>query len=308
MPLHFISIGGLRGKGFKTAMTAPFHIARAIQQSIVLLKKVDPDAVIGMGGFVSGPGGVASWSMRCPLIIHEQNAKAGFTNKLLARFSKRTLEGFPQAFQPSSKVITIGNPIRHEIEMLPSPQDRVRGPRMRLLVLGGSLGAQALNDVVPRALAKLGPAERPEILHQTGEKHFAATQQFYGSMGLKATLAPFIQEMAHAYSWADMVLCRAGALTVAELCAAGLGAILVPFPFATDDHQTANARFMVDNKAGLCIQQAALTEAGLAEVLKQFSQSPERRIAMGQAAYQLRKVNVAEKFYEILCEAVLQST
>ncbi|MBX3709323.1 MAG: undecaprenyldiphospho-muramoylpentapeptide beta-N-acetylglucosaminyltransferase [Gammaproteobacteria bacterium] len=306
IPLHFITINGVRGKGIKTLMLAPFKIFLAIQQSMRVIKKIHPDITIGMGGFVSGPGGIASWLTRCPLIIHEQNAKVGLTNRALACFSKRILEGFPTAFTPRSKVMTIGNPVRHELEHLPPPQERLipNHAPFRLLILGGSLGAKALNEVVPRAIAKLKHEERPEIWHQTGEKHYAAAKKAYESMGVQANLTPFIKNMAHAYAWTNMVLCRAGALTVTELCAVGVGAIFVPFPFAVDDHQTANADFMVKHKAALCIQQSELTEDRLADVVKQFSQSPESRFDMAKAAYQLRRVNVAERFYKILCEVI----
>lgn len=305
IPLHLITITGLRGKGIKPLLTAPFKITKAVLQAMRIMRKVNPDVVIGMGGFVSGPGGIASWLTRRPLIIHEQNAKAGFTNKMLARFAKRVLSGFPTAFSPAPNVMDIGNPVRAEIANLPSPDKRFDGskPSFHLLVLGGSLGAQALNDVVPRALSHLSPHERPEIMHQTGEKHFDIAKNAYESAKVQAELKPFIRDMAQAYQWADMVICRAGALTVAELCTVGLGAIFVPFPHAVDDHQTANASFMVNHEAALCIQQRELTEDRLADIVRQYSQSPEKRLHMAQAAYQLRKVNVAEKIFEI-CEEV----
>lgn len=304
IPLHLIAINGLRGKGVKTLMLAPFKILQAITQSLCVMRKVQPDIVIGMGGFVSGPGGMASWLSCRPLIIHEQNAKAGLTNKVLAHFSKRILEGFPDVFPKQTKVNAVGNPVRDEIACLPSPESRSTVAPFRLLVLGGSLGAQGLNEMVPRALALLKPDERPEIWHQTGEKHAEAAKKHYETMGLQVKLTPFITDMAEAYGWANMVLCRAGASTVAELCAAGLGAILVPYPYAVDDHQTANADFMVRNGAALCVQQSELTEHRLADILRQFLQAPDKRLKMAEAAWQLRKVNVAEKIYEILCDVV----
>lgn len=303
-PLHLITISGLRGKGIKPLLTAPLRVSIAIKQAMRIMKDIQPDVIIGMGGFVSGPGGVASWLMRRPLIIHEQNAKAGLTNKILACFAKYILEGFPAAFKARPNVINIGNPVRSDIANLSSPQERLHaGLHLRLLVLGGSLGAQALNDVVPRALAQLHVDERPEVLHQTGDKHLTAAKKNYAAVDVQANLQPFINDMAHAYAWADMVICRAGALTVAELCAAGLPAIFVPFPHAVDDHQTANAEFMVENHAALSIQQSELTATRLADIVRQYSLEPEKRLAMAQAAYQLRNVNVAEKFFEI-CEEV----
>jgi len=303
IPLHLITINGLRGKGFFTLLLAPLKISVAVKQSLCVIKKVKPDAVIGMGGFVSGPGGLASWLSRRPLVIHEQNARAGFTNKVLARFSRCILEGFPDVFSKQSKVIAVGNPVRDEIEHLPPPSKRFDSSP-RLLVLGGSLGAQGLNESLPRALLQLKVEERPEIWHQTGNKHFEMTKKLYESMGVQANLTPFIHEMAEAYSWANMVLCRAGASTIAELCTAGLGAILVPYPHAVDDHQTANADFMVKNGAALCMQQAELTDSRLADIIRQFSQAPDKRLRLAEAAYQLRKVDVAEKIYKILCDVI----
>lgn len=307
IPLHMIRINGLRGKGAKIFLAAPFKILAAIWQSLKIIKKINPDMVVGMGGFASGPGGAAAFLSGKPLVIHEQNARAGMTNKLLAHAAKRVLQGFPGSFAPQSKLLHIGNPVREEIENLPPPQMRGHQSNQRLLVLGGSLGAQALNNIVPYAIAQLKPQERPELWHQTGEKHFEAVKKIYEELGLnsdKIKIVPFIKDMAHAYGWANMVLCRAGALTVAELCTAGLGAIFVPFPHAVDDHQTANADFMVRRHAAVCIQQKELTDSRLAEVIQAFSASPEKRFAMAQAAYQLRKVNVAKQFYEILCEVM----
>lgn len=299
---HRVSINGLRGKGALALLAAPYKILTAIAQSIRVIKEVQPDIIVGMGGFVSGPGGMAGWLSRRPLVIHEQNAKAGMTNKILARFSRRVLEGFPAAFTASKKVIMTGNPVRSDIEALPAPTSRLSSSRgrFRLLVLGGSLGAKALNDLLPNVLAQLGIEERPEIWHQTGEKHVEDTKKAYESKGIQANVQAFIQDMAAAYSWADMVLCRSGALTVAELCAAGLGAVLVPYPYAVDDHQTANADYMVGGGAALCVQQAVLTETCLLEIIRQYAQAPEKRLAMAQAAYALRKVQVAETMTKIL--------
>jgi UDP-N-acetylglucosamine--N-acetylmuramyl-(pentapeptide) pyrophosphoryl-undecaprenol N-acetylglucosamine transferase len=305
LPLHTISITGLRGKNLKTLLSAPFRIIYAIHQAIKVLRQVQPDLVIGMGGFVSGPGGLASWLTNCPLIIHEQNAIAGFTNKQLARFAKRVLEGFPQAFKPQAKVQVVGNPVRQELESVAPPEKRFLSPRkpFRLLVIGGSLGAQALNDILPRALATLPKDLRPEVWHQTGEKHFAATKNAYETMQIQANLVPFVKDMAQAYAWADIIVCRAGALTIAELCAVGLGAILVPFPHAVDDHQTANASFLVTHGAALCIQQAELTDLRLAAIVQDFAAKPERCLTMAQAAYALRNTQVVKKIYDI-CEEV----
>lgn len=303
IPLHFITIGGLRGKGIKPLLLAPFRITKAIWQAMQIMNQVKPDIVIGMGGFVSGPGGVASWLTRRPLVIHEQNAKAGLTNRLLSKVAKRVLQGFPGAFPASSKVMTIGNPVRREIEEVPAPDQRLVADRkpLRLLVLGGSLGAKAINEIVPRTLSMLSANARPEVFHQTGEKLFDDTKKLYETMGISVNLVPFVKDMANVYTWADMVLCRAGALTVAELCAVGLGAIFVPFPHAVDDHQTANAQFMVKHDAALCIQQNELSETRLAELVETFVQEPNKRVAMAEAAYRLRHIHVTEKIFKI-CE------
>lgn len=305
-PLHFVSIYGLRGKGYKQLLTAPLKISSAIRQSQAIIQTINPDIVLGMGGFVSGPGGIASWLLRRPLIVHEQNAKAGMTNKILAYFAKKVLEGFPTSFKPQTKVVTVGNPVRREIENLPGPRvrfDEDRGP-FRLLVIGGSLGAQALNELIPPAIAQLPPELRPEIWHQTGAKHFDKAKQLYSALNLPVQLSPFIEDMRRAYNWADIVICRAGALTVAELCAVGLGAIFVPYPHAVDDHQTANANFMVKKGAAICVQQSVLTKELLAQTLSDFAKAPSKRLEMACAAYQLRNIRVTEKIFDILLDVM----
>ena len=305
IPLHLIEISGLRGKGVTSLLKAPWLIYKAVMQSVRILREIKPDVVIGMGGFASGPGGIASYLTRCPLVIHEQNAKAGLTNKVLSRVARRVLQGFPGAFPDAKKVMTVGNPVRREIEAVPEPAVRIPPARQpfRLLVLGGSLGAKALNDMVPQALAVLSPEVCPDVWHQTGDKNYADTKTLYESMGVSANLVPFVKDMAEAYAWADMVLCRAGALTVAELCAVGLGAVFVPFPYAVDDHQTANADFMVRHDAALCVQQKELTAGRLAEIVGEFALSPSKRQNMAEAAYRLRHIHVTEKIFEI-CEEI----
>ncbi len=305
-PIHFVSISGLRGKGWKDLLLAPWRLLIAVMQALKIIRKLKPDVVLGMGGFVSGPGGIASQLLRYPLVIHEQNAKAGLTNKWLSYFAIKVLEGFPNTFPQSKKVVATGNPIRKEIVKLSPSADRFKQrQQLQLLVLGGSLGAAAINELVPRAVAKLAASERPIVYHQTGEKHFADTQKAYEKAGVLAKIEPFIVEMDKAYAWADVVLCRAGALTIAELCTAGVGAVLVPYPYAADDHQTANANFMVKQAAALLIQQAALTEDALVGILKQFNSSPQKCIAMAQAAYQLRQIDATDKVLKI-CEEVCQ--
>jgi UDP-N-acetylglucosamine--N-acetylmuramyl-(pentapeptide) pyrophosphoryl-undecaprenol N-acetylglucosamine transferase len=321
IPIHYISIGGVRGKSIKQKMMAPFRLLNAVMQALKIIRQINPDIVIGMGGFASGPGGIASWLLRKPIVIHEQNAKAGMTNTWLACVAKKVLEGFPKTFKPSKKVIAIGNPVRSEIANLPAPEKRIekQAKPLHLLVLGGSLGAQAINELLPQALAILPEHERPFILHQVGEKHFENAKMAYDAAGIpfkeksqfaqpfssqkeKVEIVPFIQEMDKAYCAADLVLCRAGALTIAELCAAGLGAILVPFPFAVDDHQTVNGNFMVEQGAAILVQQKELTAEKLAALLKEFYFSREKCIAMAKAAYSLRRVDATNKVLTICQE------
>lgn len=309
IPLYYISIQGLRGKGVKTLLGAPLKIFQAVREARRALLTIKPDIVIGMGGFVSGPGGAACRLLGYPLIIHEQNAKAGLTNKLLARIARSILQAFPHTFsQNLAKVVTTGNPVRTEIEQLPNPKLRAReqGRSLRLLVLGGSLGAKAINEILPATLALLPTSQRPEVWHQTGDKLFSATKKIYDDLQINVRLDPFIDNMAEAYQWADVVLCRAGALTVAELCAAGRGAIFIPYPHAVDDHQTANAAFMVEHGAAICIQQANLNAEILADKLRDFAEDLDSHFSMASAAYHLRKVDVAEHIY-CLCQKVVMT-
>lgn len=305
IPLHIIKINGVRGKNKLTFLLAPFKIAGAVWQSIKVMRRLKPDVVIGMGGFVSGPGGVAAWLLGVPLIIHEQNAIAGTTNKILAHFAKKILLGFPTAFKSGPKVKWVGSPVREELESMLAPNLRLTDHQgsMRLLVLGGSLGAKALNELVPKAIASLPTDARPAIIHQAGEQTFFETKNDYQSRGIEADVRPFIKEMGQVYSWADMVICRAGALTVSEICVVGLGALFVPFPFAIDDHQTANARYLVSQGAAQCMQQKDLTEAQLAGIVREFMINPKKRLDMALKAYRLRKIHVVDEIYQI-CQEV----
>jgi UDP-N-acetylglucosamine--N-acetylmuramyl-(pentapeptide) pyrophosphoryl-undecaprenol N-acetylglucosamine transferase len=305
IPLHIISIGGVRGKSVLTLLKAPFRILLAIYQALRILLRLKPNVVIGMGGFASGPGGIASWILRCPLMIHEQNAKAGLTNQWLRKFSKKVLTGFPDVFGQHVKISTVGNPVRAEIVSLTPPEQRLsaRHGQLRLLVLGGSLGAQAINEIVPQALAQENLSNKIEVYHQAGDKHYEAAIQAYKQAGVKADkLVPFISDMRQAYDWADIVLCRAGALTIAELCAVGLGSILVPFPHAVDDHQTANAEFLVANGAAILVPQRDLTKEKLVMLLNDLLTNPDKRMQMAKAAYELRQINVTEKIYQFCQE------
>jgi UDP-N-acetylglucosamine--N-acetylmuramyl-(pentapeptide) pyrophosphoryl-undecaprenol N-acetylglucosamine transferase len=270
--MEWISVQGLRGKGAITLLLAPFRLLLALYQSLRAMHRHRPAAVLGMGGFVSGPGGLAAWMTRRPLLIHEQNAVAGLTNRLLARLARVVLQAFPGSFPPGVKCETVGNPVRREIAALPVPAQRfgARSGPLRLLVLGGSQGALALNRGVPAALVRLASDRRPVVRHQTGERTLDAAREAYRHYGVEAELLPFIEDMADAYAWADLVICRAGALTVAELAAAGLAAIFIPFQAAVDDHQTANASPMVAAGAAVLLAERDLNDETLAAVLAEW--------------------------------------
>ncbi len=270
--MEWISVTGLRRKGAISMVLAPLQLLLALMQSLRVILKHKPAAVLGMGGFVSGPGGLAAWLLRRPLVIHEQNAVAGLTNRLLARLARVVLQAFPGSFSSNVKTETVGNPVRADIAALEDPAVRYAGREgpLRLLVLGGSQGALALNKVVPAALALLSDELRPIVRHQAGERTIAEAQAAYDAHNIDVELQPYIEDMAEAYAWADLVVCRAGALTVAELSAAGLPAIFVPFPSAVDDHQTANARPMTDAGAAALMPEKDLSDETLAGLLKHW--------------------------------------
>ena len=284
--IEWISVRGLRRKGLLATLIAPFQIGWALLQSLGVILRRRPAAVLGMGGFVSGPGGVAAWLTRRPLVIHEQNAAAGLTNRLLARLARVVLQAFPGSFNSDVGAETVGNPVREDIAAIEPPARRYadRHGSLRLLVLGGSQGALALNRTVPAALALLDAADRPVVRHQCGEKTLDIARQAYAGSGIDVELLPFIEDMAKAHSWADLVVCRAGALTVAELCAAGLPALFVPYPAAVDDHQTANARPMAAAGAAAIIQEAELTAASLADVLRDWLRSRDELATLAAKA------------------------
>lgn len=285
--LHTLDIAGVRGQGVRRLLAAPVKLARAIFMAWRFLRQWRPDFVLGMGGFVAGPGGVAAWLSRTPLFIHEQNAIPGFTNRQLARFSRHVFQAFPGAFS-GADVSTVGNPVRRSICELPDPEQRMqdREGAVRVLVLGGSQGAVALNEKLPGLLQGLAREVPLDIRHQAGGKNLAAAQQAYASVGLDADIEPFIDDMSEAYGWADLVICRAGALTVSELAAAGVASVLVPFPFAVDDHQTHNAQFLVQQGAALLIPQASLTDATVQERVLPLIKQRDALLAMAKAARQ----------------------
>ncbi|MCG7986052.1 MAG: undecaprenyldiphospho-muramoylpentapeptide beta-N-acetylglucosaminyltransferase [Candidatus Thiodiazotropha lotti] len=285
-PIRTLEVKGLRGSGLKRRIMAPWVVSRSLLQAYRLLRQVQPNLVLGMGGFVTGPGGVAARLMKIPLVIQEQNAIPGLTNRILARFANKVFEAFPGSFGAEAQAETVGNPVRQEIIDLLPPEARFsqRSGPIRLLVLGGSLGARALNQTLPEALALLSREERPLVRHQAGEKLLQETIESYRQQGVEAEIKAFERDMAEAYGWADLVLCRAGALTVTELATAGLGSILVPYPHAVDDHQTHNAQFLVEAGAAQLVQQSDLNAADLAGRLKSLCASRESLLQMARAA------------------------
>ena len=297
---EWITVQGLRGKGTLALLAAPFQLLRALYQSLRIMARHRPAAVLGMGGFVSGPGGLAAWLTRRPLIIHEQNAIAGLTNRLLARLARVVLQAFPGSFSPRVKAETVGNPVREDIAQLEEPGSRfaLRNGPLRLLVLGGSQGALALNRLVPEALALLPAAQRPEVRHQAGERTITAARENYRRCGIEAEVLTFIEDMAAAYAWADLVVCRAGALTVAELSAAGVPAIFVPFPAAVDDHQTANAKPMAEAGAAVIVQERDLTAESLARLLQEWLSSREELRARALKARSLAEPRALDRIVQ----------
>ena len=304
-PLHFIDVVGLRGKsGVVGKLKAPFGLLKALWQAIGVVRRVGPQCVLGFGGFASGPGGLAARLLGKPLVIHEQNAVAGTTNRILQKLATRVLQAFPNAL---AKGEHCGNPVRREISALEAPQSRltfVEGLRPRLLVLGGSLGALAINQVLPEALALLPVTERPRVVHQCGQKHIDVTRKAYEDAGVDAEVVAFVDDMAAAYGAADFVICRAGALTVSELTAAGLGSVLIPYPHAIDDHQRENARWLVDNNAAVMVQQKGLNPEALATLLKEFLVNKQQLVAMAVAARALALPNAVNTVADV-CEEVM---
>lgn len=248
--LHRLPFGGVRGKGVGTLLAAPWRLLRAVALALRLMRNLAPSAVISFGGYAAAPGGIAAWLSRRPLLVHEANRVPGTTNRLLARFASRVLTGFPQTFGARTEAEVTGNPVRPAIAAIAAPEERMAGRQqpLCLLVLGGSQGARSLNAGVPQAVAASTP-NRWQVRHQSGRGNSSPVRAAYAAAGVDADVTEFIDDMAAAYAWADLAICRAGALTLAEITAAGVPSILVPFPHAVDDHQTANARFLADADA-----------------------------------------------------------
>jgi len=295
----WVNFSGLRGKGMLRKLMLPFNLLRALGQSAAAMFRYRPDVVLGLGGYITFPGGLMAALLRRPLAIHEQNSIAGLSNKVLARLAQRTLSGFPDVLPG---VEWCGNPVRTSIAALPEPAQRygARSGKLNVLVVGGSLGAKALNEALPQALAMLPEEARPNVLHQTGKQHFDVVQQLYRNEGVEADIRPFLDDMAGCYADADVVICRAGALTVAELAAAGVASILVPFPFAVDDHQTHNARFLSERGAAVLLPQTELNAGQLAQLLRELTR--EKLLAMAQQARGVAKADAAQRVADVCKE------
>lgn len=297
-----IDFGGLRGKGLVTVALLPLRLLRAFWQSIQVLRRVKPDVVLGLGGYITFPGGMMGVLLGKPLLLHEQNSVAGLANKVLAGVADRVFTAFPKVLKGG---LWVGNPLRAAFLNQSDPAQRFAGRRgpLKLLVVGGSLGAKALNDIVPQALALLPEAGRPVVLHQSGAKQIDALRANYAAAGVAAQLTPFIDDTAQAFSDADLVICRAGASTVTELAAVGAAALFVPFPSAVDDHQTVNARFLVDQGAGWLVPQGQLTPASLADLLQNMD-----RPSLLEKALAAKKMEKLEATRDIVaaCEELIQ--
>jgi UDP-N-acetylglucosamine--N-acetylmuramyl-(pentapeptide) pyrophosphoryl-undecaprenol N-acetylglucosamine transferase len=306
IPIEWLTVSGLRGKGWLTLLAAPFRLTLALWQALQVMRRHRPAAVVGLGGFVTGPGGLAAWLTRRPLIIHEQNAVAGFTNRCLSHLANEVLEAFPDSFSNSVPTRTIGNPVREDIAAAATPQVRFAGRHgaIKMLVFGGSQGAVRLNTVVPLALSQLAGGQHLNVRHQAGARWHEAAVQNYARSGVRAEVTAFIEDMAEAYSWADLVICRSGALTVCELAAVGVASVLVPFPAAVDDHQTANAAYLVENGAALLIADRDLTPQRLCATLQKLCTDRVQLLEMAIRARDLAQPRAAED----LAQACLRYT
>jgi UDP-N-acetylglucosamine--N-acetylmuramyl-(pentapeptide) pyrophosphoryl-undecaprenol N-acetylglucosamine transferase len=301
--MAWVRFQGIRGKGLSAVLLLPGRLLLAFWQAQAAIRRIAPDVVLGMGGYIAFPGGMMSAFLGRPLVIHEQNAIAGTTTRLLAQLAERVLTSFDSAFKPRVGALVTGNPVRATLAQLPRPEARYaqRSGRIRITVLGGSLGARALNDVIPKTIAALDASERPELIHQAGRQHAGELEANYRRLGVEARVTPFIDNVAEQLAWSDLVICRAGATTLAELAAVGVGSILIPFPFAIDDHQTRNARALAEHGAAVLVPQSELTVERLAEILRGLDRV--RLLAMACAARSLGKPDAAQRVADI-CEQV----
>ncbi|NOQ93925.1 MAG: undecaprenyldiphospho-muramoylpentapeptide beta-N-acetylglucosaminyltransferase [Methylophaga sp.] len=301
-PINYISVQGLRGNGILGWLLAPFKLLKAVSEAVSAIRKIQPDVVLGLGGFASGPGGVAARLLAKPVVIHEQNAIPGLTNRLLSFVARRVLQGFPNSFAKSRHAEWVGNPVRTTIESLDEPKVRLseRSGSVRVLVLGGSLGAKSLNTVLPNAFAQI--KSEIEIKHQCGVRHLDDCQKNYKESAVSAEVTAFIDDMAEAYAWADLVICRAGALTVAEISATGVAALFIPYPYAVDDHQTHNATALVDAGAARLVQERDLTVDSFAAEINQLVSDRSLLLDMAIRARKQAKIGTATQVANICLE------
>ena len=305
-PFLKINIVAIRGKGFLRLLLMPFLLISSLFQAIIIMIRVRPVVVLGMGGFASGPGGIAAWLMRIPLLIHEQNAIAGLTNRLLAPFASSIMTAFPKVFKKSKKVILTGNPTREDIKNISTPDQRYKNRDIKILkvlILGGSLGANKLNKIVPETLSDINENYIVKVKHQCGEKHFSNTQNTYKKYNIGAEVFPFIEDMGTAYAWADIVICRAGASTISELAACGIASILIPFPFAVDNHQVKNAEYLASSGAAVLVGENQLSTNRLKQILLDFFNTPDLLMQMAKEARNLSKSNATDNVVKLCVEA-----
>jgi UDP-N-acetylglucosamine--N-acetylmuramyl-(pentapeptide) pyrophosphoryl-undecaprenol N-acetylglucosamine transferase len=298
-PFEAIEFGGLGGKGLKAKLMLPINLMRACFQSWKIMRRIKPSVVLGMGGYITFPGGLVTKLLKRPLVLHESNSVAGSANRALAKIAMRTLTGFPNTMAHAEWV---GNPIREEFEHIQSPALRYeqrQGP-LSILVVGGSLGAAALNENIPAALKLISKDARPKVIHQAGDKHLADLQKRYADLDVEADIRPFIDDMPSAYAQADLVICRAGAMTVSELAACGVASCLIPFPFAIDDHQTANAKFLADANAAILLPQQDLNPQDLALMIQNFNRVDLKEIAL--RAHALAKPHATLRVAEVCAD------
>ena len=306
-PISFVNIAGFRNKGWQTWLKTPFKIMQSIVQSIKILRAIKPDVVLGMGGYASGPGGVAAWLLSIPLVLHEQNAVAGMTNRYLAYLATKVLAAFPNAFKASTKYQVVGNPLRSNIIAIENVAPTQPAVSKKVLVVGGSLGAQILNEVVPQAMNQI-KRQNIDVWHQTGagnEEKVLASYQQYGLLGERVKVSEFIDDMASAYQWADVVVCRAGALTVSELAMAAKPAVFVPLPHAVDDHQTKNAMYLVNCGAAKLLAQKEFNGTTLAQMLNSLFVSDKVIQSMSKAAHDAAHADATMKVAQI-CQSVVK--
>ncbi|MCP4491072.1 MAG: undecaprenyldiphospho-muramoylpentapeptide beta-N-acetylglucosaminyltransferase [Gammaproteobacteria bacterium] len=296
--IEWLNVQGLRGKGVMTLLLVPFRLIRACWQAYLTLLRLRPKAVLGMGGFVAGPGGLMAWVLRIPLILHEQNSVIGLTNKLLSRLARKSYFAFPSAAKTVADSECIGNPVRDDFFTLDAPETRLTkrlGDKLNLLVLGGSLGAVTLNKYLPSAVALIETTARPDIKHQCGKKHLQTCRDNYRDAGVEADVVDFIEDMPSVYAWADLVVCRAGALTIAELTAVGVASVLIPYPYAVDKHQYYNACFLEQNQAAQILVEEQLSAENLAALIRRYQADRQALITLSKNAHALAKADATEQ-------------